>query len=146
METILLPISGIKQKSMHCGPTCIEMVLKFYGYKNINQTQIGNDLKVVNRNGCYPSDVIRYLSRFNIVVVKTKRIKSISEIVKGYPIILGQRDHFMLLIGYEDEKYIYVDPYTGRKNKASLEWFQREIVDLLIITSVEKDNGSQDNH
>jgi len=138
MANILLSIAGIKQKTMHCGPACIEMILKFYGYTNILQEDIGKDLRVIDRKGCYPSDIIRYLRRFNIEVVKIKRLRDVEKIIKGRPIILGQRNHFMLLIGKVGDKFIYIDPYTGRRNRATFEWIQREVVDLLIITSKEK--------
>ena len=135
-KDILLPIIGIKQKHMHCGPACVEMILKFYGYDNIDQNTIGRDLRIKIKRGCYPSDVIRYLKRFNIETEKVKNIELISKISEGRPIVLGQKDHFMLLIGIEGDQYLYIDPYTGRRNKDKLEFFKKDTVDLILIKKV----------
>jgi len=120
------------------------MVLRFYGYDNITQAIVGKDLNVKLKRGCYPRDIIAYLKRFNIVAEKSKKISDIAKIREGYPIFLGQREHFMLLIGVEGEQFVYIDPATGRKNKDKFDYFKKEIVDLVVITSIGVHNGSQD--
>lgn len=140
-KNILLPITGIKQRPIHCGPACIEMILKFYGYVNVDQVIVGKDLRVKFSRGCYPYQVIKYLKRFNIIAEKSKKIEDIERISEGNPIVLGQMDHFMLLIGREGNEYFYIDPATGRKNKDTLDYFKREMIDIIIITKVEKPDG-----
>ena len=138
---ILLPIVGTKQRPMHCGPVCIELVLKFYGFENMDQAIIGKDLNVKGNRGCFPRDVIKYLKRYNITAEKSKAITDIEKISEGRPIFLGQRDHFMLLIGREGDNFIYIDPATGRRNRDTLEWFKKEVVDLVLITHIGEHDG-----
>jgi len=147
MGQIILVIEPIKQRSMHCGPACIEMILKFYGFKYVDQGTIGRDIRVMPRKGCFPNDVIKYLRRYNIEAIKSKNLDDLKEIEKGHPIVLGQKDHFMLLIGVEGEKLIYIDPYVGKKYKTSLSEFKetkdQTIIDLVIIKKVEIPNGAK---
>jgi ABC-type bacteriocin/lantibiotic exporter with double-glycine peptidase domain len=130
---VILKVKPIKQKSLHCGPCCIEMVLKFYGFKNVTQITIGKDINIKVKRGCYPRDVIRYLKRFNIIAEKRRTLNTLEYLKYKRPIIIGTQEHFMLLIGLKDKKYIIIDPSTGRKQKREYKFFKEEVKDYIII-------------
>jgi len=137
-NNFILKISPVKQLPCHCGPSCIEMVLKFYKIKNIDQVKIGKEINVTFRSGCFPFQVIKYLKKYNIVCRKDggrKRALSYFEKTRQ-PIILGEVDHFTLLIGKKDDKYIINDPYYGKQKIKSLDYFQKINEYLIIIEAL----------
>ena len=137
MKNYLLPIKPIKQKTLlHCGPACLQLILNYYGFSNINQSIIGRDLKVRQRRGCYDQDIINYLKRYNIESIKSKHIEDLEKINRGYPIILSQEDHVMLCVGVEGDKYVFIDTEFGSVRKRKLDWFKKNVIDLLIVTKV----------
>ena len=144
MKNYVIPVTGIKQKRLHCGPCCIEMVLKYYGFKNVDQVTIGKDINVKIKRGCYPHDVIRYLKRYNITAEKRKTLGTLMYLEHKRPIIIGTYDHFMLLVGVIDTKYIVLDPATGRKQKYDYKFFKEEVKDYIIIKEIK--NGKERNN
>ncbi len=138
MSDFVLDIKGVKQKKLHCGPCCIEMVLRYYGYENIDQETIGKDINVKIKRGSYPRDVIAYLRRYDIIAEKKTALSTLKYLDKRRPIIIGTSEHFMLLVGKEGDKYIILDPATGRKNKYTYDFFREEVKDYIVIKEVAK--------
>jgi len=133
----LLPIKSIKQLPAYCGPACIEMVLKFYNIKNIDQKKIGKELGIIWREGCFPYQVIRFLKKYKIICVKDRSKKRPLEYFEKtkQPIILGEVDHFTLLVGKNKDRYIVIDPYYGKAVSKNYNYFQK-IKEYLIIVEV----------
>jgi len=138
MENNVLSIKGIKQLSLHCGPACIEMVLRYFGYNNIKQRRIGKDIKVNLKEGCYTIDIIRYLKRYNIITEFRKGKNVLKSLTITHPIVICTRSHFMLLVGKENEKYIIINPASGNHIKKDIDFFKKEIVGYIIVREVIK--------
>ena len=130
----VLNIKPIKQLPIHCGPACMEMLLRFYGIKNVTQKKIGRDINVLWREGCLPNQVIRYLKKFKIVCRISRRKYALDYFEKSrQPIILGESAHFTLLIGKKKDKYIIIDPCYGRCRIKNINYFLEDINEYVIV-------------
>jgi ABC-type bacteriocin/lantibiotic exporter with double-glycine peptidase domain len=137
-NNFILSIKPIKQLKCHCGPACIESLLKFYKINGISQVKIGQDMHVTFRDGCFPFQVIRYLKRHNIICRNDRSKKrALSYFEKTHqPIILGEVDHFTLLVGMKDDKLIVNDPYYGKQKVKNLSYLNKVNEYMLIIEAL----------
>ena len=137
-SNFILKIPPIKQRPCHCGPVCLVMVLNYYGIKNINQIKVGQDMHVTFRDGCFPFQVIKYLKRHNIICRNDRSKKrALSYFEKTHqPIILGEVDHFTLLVGKQDDKLIINDPYYGKQKVKNLSYLSKVNEYILIIEAL----------
>ena len=129
-----LKIKPIKQIKFHCGPACIEMVLKYYGINKPEQKEIGKRFRVRIIRGCYPYQVIRYLKRFGIIAEKQGVWEGIPFRNLKHPVIVGTKTHFLLFTGQnEKEKLVLIDPAKGKRIYRTMEYFYKEVKDYIVI-------------
>ena len=139
MKNLFVPL--LKQGKMECGPTSLRMVLKYFG-KNITKEEIIKkiglkkygvrtiDLANFARNlgfkvYCYSNNKILFLGKANIKKPSKSDILNFLKI--GLPVIISIRSyvlfneerseegHFIVIVGYENKKFIYNDPYVGKQ-------------------------------
>ena len=131
---MVLKIKSIKQIKYHCGPACIEMILKYYGINKFDQKEIGTKFKVKIIRGCYPYQVIKYLKRFGILAEKRGVWEGIPFDNLKHPIIVGTKTHFLLFIGRnKKKKLVLIDPAIGKRIYRTMKYFYKEIKDYIVI-------------
>ena len=145
-NNFILSVVKIKQLPLHCGPACMEMLLRFYGIKNVTQKKIGRDMNVVWGDGCLPSQVIRYLKKFKIFCRISRKKYALEYFEKSHqPIILGEASHFTILIGKKKNKYIIIDPCYGRCRLKSQDYFSQDINEYVIVIETMGVNYEKEN-
>jgi len=129
---ILIAENRIRQqgKSQWCFAACIQMLLEFYMPDTIiTQTQIVNKMRENENADDVPLDPDNYLSEYTTIagsmnksVPSWKTIKT--EIDRGCPILVrlsGGSGHYVLIVGYEGDKFGRVYIIDPTKNTYTIE-------------------------
>jgi ABC-type bacteriocin/lantibiotic exporter with double-glycine peptidase domain len=131
---IVLPIKGIKQKPLHCGPVCVCMILRYYGVRQ-TQDEIGRAIKIRRLGGSYPSQLMKYLEKYGVRTQKVRTLNFEKYFIHPRPAIIGFKQHFCLLIGRINSHAVVIDPQTGRKSIVKKDYF-KNVKDYIKITGV----------
>lgn len=140
-ERVLLPVKPRDgERRDYCGETCIQEAMVFFG-KHVFQADINKAGGGDGVQGLW-SDGIEAALRALKVKHEKWRLDSIGydeyvemlkqKLDRGYPVLVGVKinptkhrtwfcDHFILLVGYTDDSFIYNSP-TERKERSFLQF------------------------
>ncbi|MFH1325499.1 MAG: C39 family peptidase [archaeon] len=140
MKDINIPL--MKQGKNECGPTALSMILKYLG-KNISKEEITRRIGGLKKYGvrtiklaefaknlnfdvhCYSNN--KKLAKGKVIIKKPNKSDIIDFLEKGLPVILAVRSyvlfnrgqsedgHFIVITGYNDNKFRYTDPFDGKR-------------------------------
>ncbi len=110
MAKKILDVPRVKQLPNHCGPACLEMVLRYFGY-DINQKQIAEYwvYEPVIEGGISFEEITPYVENYGFVSILDKNMtleKVINSINEELPVIARINDnssthHVVVIRGYE---------------------------------------------
>lgn len=133
---MILEINKIRQLRNHCGPCCVEIVLRFLGMENVTQKEIGEAVKLKENRGTLPHHLIKYMKGMGIIACKRINHNLDEYLLSKKPVIVGTRNHFMILFGKIEDKFLIYDPQSGKTNKKQLIFFKRNVRDYIVISEV----------
>ena len=128
----MLRVPLLKQQTGYtCGPTCMQMLTRFYG-KEVSWAEIIRASKI-DRNGMSNEDMVRALRKLRFIVHAKKRNtwKDLQENYRNrYPTIIawmlhGYIGHFSVVVAVNNTYIMLADPDTGRRRKLSKDVFMR---------------------
>jgi ATP-binding cassette subfamily B protein len=126
-----------QQESKDCGPTCLKMILKYYG-KNVS---IDNITEFCNTNiqGTSINNLINGAQKMRLEASAKKiEIDDLKEI--DFPVILYVNDnHYIIVYGYKKNKFFVADPAIGKLKvdaaKLRLYWLSSSSKGIAIMLS-----------
>ena len=139
----MIKLKPFKQSYGFCGPACFKMVMDYYGVKHSELywgklTAMEIKKGKVNRNkGCSDDKFVKAAKKMGFKGY-CKDNSSISEvrklIKKNIPVIVNwfspeQCGHFSVVVGFEKNKIILVDPHFGKLKKWKIEEFEERWFD-----------------
>ena len=133
---MILKVKPIRQLENHCGPACVKMILLRYGIK-MNQKELGQRCNITE-TGVAPTAIVRCFYKLGIHS-SYKHYPGIRKSVEQYleeyrnPIIIGTEEHYMLVIGYDDENFILIDPDPGKIITMNKEVCYALMKDMVIV-------------
>jgi ABC-type bacteriocin/lantibiotic exporter with double-glycine peptidase domain len=131
---IVLPIKGVKQKALHCGPCVVSMILRYYGIRQ-TQEEIGKAMNIKRQGGTYPSQLMKYLERYGVHAKKVGSLKLEKYMAHPRTAIIGFKQHFCLIVGRINSHAVVIDPNTGRKSIVRADYF-KNVKDYIKIMGV----------
>jgi len=127
-------VKPIKQGPRECGPTCMAMVLNFWGV-NITKDELWKKVKSPFGSFTKCTDMRSYFSRhnFNTMVLRTTNYTKLKYFLyKGYPLIAYVESrkhpgsaHYIVLTGYQVEGFNIIDPEFGYAESLTYETFKK---------------------
>jgi len=133
---MILKVKPIKQLENHCGPACVKMILKNYDIIK-NQKELG-EVCNITETGVAPTAIVRCFRKYGILS-SYKHLPGIRKTIEQYldeyrnPIIIGTEEHYMLIVGYDSNKFIIVDPADGRQSAMEKDVCYALIKDMIIV-------------
>lgn len=132
----MLKIKPYKQSVNYlCGPASLKIILSYYGV-NKSEKIIAEQTDTTREMGCALQNLIKYAKKlgFKAYFKDNFSIKSLEDLInKKIPVIvdwfsLKGEGHYSVIIGIEDDKITYIDPYCGkikkiRKRDFLFRWF-----------------------
>lgn len=124
-----------QKKDYTCGPTCLKMVLEYYGTK-ISRAKIIKLCKTTRKEGTTNKNMVKAARElgFNVFAMHERRVTEVTRnLHKGYPVIVSFTDpklkdgHYSVVIGYHQKKkqLVLADPYHGVDHTHSLKEFSK---------------------
>ncbi len=105
-----------------CGPASIEMVLKFFGFKE-SEIRLAHEAHTKKKTGTGHEQMINLVRKhgFYCYIQKDSNIHTIKHfITRGFPAIINFKNptdndgHYAVVVGYSKGKIILNDPWNGK--------------------------------
>lgn len=128
------PVQHKKQTSSYnCGPTCLEMLLDFYGIAYESE-KIEMLCETAPRRGTDNQKLVEAAERHGarVVAKENAQLRDIIEVIEsGHPVLVNYFNcrsgvgHFGVVKGVEAEALIFADPKQGDDYPLTFEHFQQ---------------------
>ena len=105
MKTLKVPL--LKQPPMQCGPTCVAMVLKYYG-KEIPIKEITKGVGGVQKPS--KEQILKFLKKGIPVIIS---VRSFLLYNKPY----NKAGHYIIITNYKNGVFSYNDPYRYKRKE-----------------------------
>jgi ABC-type bacteriocin/lantibiotic exporter with double-glycine peptidase domain len=133
----MIHIKPFKQSKGYCGPACLKMILSFYDI-NKSEKYLAELTKTTRDKGCDEINIVKAARKFNLngYVKQNSSIKEIKKLLKNkIPVIVNwfspeEGGHYSVVVGFEKNKIILIDPHFGELKKHKIEWFEERWFDL----------------
>ena len=127
-------LKPIKQGTQECGPTCMAMVMNFWGVKT-TKDEIWPKVRAYYGPYTNGNDMNNYFRKhgFKTKVMTTTKYTNLKYFIhKGYPLIALTETrrypgagHYIVLIGYNEKGFNIIDPDPGKFDFLTYEQFKK---------------------
>lgn len=123
-SAVLLDVPFVRQKKMYCSEASTTMVLRYYGYNEITQDYVNENIAINFEN------MLPRLKNYLDCSYATLSLKGLEkEINEGDPIMIRLQlkgyYHTVVVVGYGENFLLIHDPARGKYLKANPEVLQR---------------------
>lgn len=109
-----------KQTLGFCGPTCVRMILNYYGIKK-SEDELAKIIGATKKDGCTPEQIILGMKKLGIKVTYGKNFnlgKLQNLLMKNVPVIIYWNPrgygHYSVVVGVDEEFVRIADPKMSK--------------------------------
>lgn len=126
----MIKVKPFKQSKGYCGPVSLKILLSHYGI-NKSESHLAKLTNTSRSKGCYASGLVKAGKKlgFKAYYKDNCSISDLKKLTKqNIPVIVDwfspeEGGHYSVVVGFEKNKIILVDPHFGKKRKIKIDKF-----------------------
>lgn len=134
----------VQSTNYTCGSACMTSILNYYGFDEVTEDEMSDELKSAPVRGTRPESFIRVAKKYGLnanSVMHTSINNIIQSIINHNPVIVNvqawsdsddidytenyNNGHYVVAIGFQDDKIIFADPSCLYRTFLTLEELER---------------------
>lgn len=128
----MIKAKPFKQSKGYCGPASLKIILSYYGIDK-SEKYLAKLTNTSRSKGCYGKELVKAGKKlgFKSYYKDNCSINDLKKLIKqNIPVIIDwfspdpeEGGHYSIVVGFERQKIILIDPYFGKKKKIRTDKF-----------------------